>query len=449
MVNPQKKFALRSALTDKGVHEFECSDPRRTVAKILEADYVEIGKGTIHGRTATGVELRDPNALWDEALPPESLDDFLARFWIDMENKLPMWVEISAVPRGSATRTTMIWDQFQWGVPLEASVFVPEIPADYEVVEMPPRETSAPDPIPETEAEKAFVENTRTEPYLGDFDHLALSDVSGLMLLGVASDVARPQVRLLGINKIRSAHDKCVAGWPPYEQVRSQLEQELRAQLDIDTSNVDHLVATGIALRNRFWVTGGCLNDSAYPYIYAARLLDEMAHAKVPEGSAVIDQLLESIMAYEVLYYWSDPAPTKRQRNPIYGGLVADLLYQQFELVKARVIRGQTPTWKDFVRCCDCITTSRVREDNAMSLEVTRWLIDQTSKAGWTYYLDRLKHGERKLMAGERAGAPVTFVGGIGDVRLDRYSRRLQSFQGPAEFRAVRQPTHLERLGRG
>ena len=442
------KWCCRGTLSDKDVHEFERSDPKRIVAKILEAKYAEIGKDTIDGRAVTGVELRDPSVLANEDCRWGPLDDFSARFWIDMQNKLPVWVEISAVAKGSPTRTTAIWDQFQWGVPLEASVFVPEIPGDYEVADMPHREDPVPDPTPNTEAEKAFVENTRAEPYLGDFDHLALPDVSDLKLLGVVPDTPRPPVRLLGFNAIMSVHDACVAGWPRYEQVQAQLRQELQDQLDIEAFDVNHLVATGIALRNLFWEIGGCLNDNAYPYIYAARLLDETAHAKATDNSAVIDQLLESIVATEVLYYWSDPAPVKPQRNPVYGGLIADLLYRQFELVKARTAQGHTPTWKDFVRCGDCITASRLRKDNAMSLEVTRFLIAHTEKGGWTYYLERLRRNEQSLAADKRGRAPVTFVGGIGDVGLAQYTRRLWSFQGPQEFRATRQPNHLEALDR-
>ena len=59
----------------------------------------------------------------------------------------------------------------------------------------------------------------------------------------------------------------------------------------------------------------------AYPYIYAARLVDEIAHEKAPDNPAVTDQLIESIGAYEVLYYWQRPAArTRLKRNPIYRG---------------------------------------------------------------------------------------------------------------------------------
>ena len=444
--SPRDKTCRRSALEEEGIREFEYYDPKRIVAKILGADYIEIGRDIIDDKPVTGVELRGPNVLADEEHPMPPLDDFSARFWIETQTQLPVWVEMSIVLKGSATRMTMIWDQFQWGVPLDASLFKPDIPADYEVVDHTDHDRSFMDSAPKTDAEKAFADNTVAEPYLGDFDHLPLPDVSGLALLGIDPNVPKPQVRLLGETEVRLAHDACVAKWPRYEQVQAQLHQELQDKLGIDAMNVNQLVTTGIALRNRFWELGGCLSDIAYPYAYAARLLDEVAYERAPENSAVIDQLIESIMAYEVLYYWEDPAPDQPKRNPIYAGLLADLRNQQFALLKGKMSQGHVPTWKDFVRCCDLITLSRARKDDATALEAIRLLIDRAETAGWTYYLDRLERDEQSLAAGEGYRAPVTFMGGLGDVYLDQYGRRLWSFQGPQEFRQSRLPTHLRHL---
>jgi hypothetical protein len=228
--------------------------------------------------------------------------------------------------------------------------------------------------------------------------------------------------------------------------VKAQLRQELQGKLAIDAMDVDALATTGIALRDLFWELGGCLSDTAYPYVYAARLLDEIAHEKAPDNPAVIDQLLESIGSYEVLYYADDPALDEPRRNPIYAGIVADLCYQQCNLLKARMTGDYTPTWKDFVRCSNVMTASRIRKDQATNLEVILLLIEQAPKAGWTSYLDDLQRGEQKLLAGEVYKGPVAFMGGIGDIHLEQYARRLWSFQGPQEFRQSRLPTHLRHL---
>ena len=443
------KLCCRGLIDDEGIREFHMHDPRRVVEKILTGDYQEIGTDVIEGKAVRGVELRDPSFLIEEGqkVPPQEdlPEDFAARFWIDVQTQLPVRMEISFVLKGSPARTTQILDQFEWGVPLEENLFAPEIPADYEVHDHEPSH-KAPDSRPKTPAEEAFAQQTLADPYLGDFDHLPVPDISSLSLLGVDPNAPRPQVRLLGETRIKVAQDECVAKWPRYEQVRDQLEQELQAKLNINVMDVNGLATTGIALRSRFWELGGCLSDAAYPYIYGARLVEEIAHQRQPENAAVIDQVMESIMAYQVSYYWEDPEPAEPKRNPLYAGLLADLRGRQCRLLQARISRGQVPTWKDFVRCCDFIALVWMRGDTPACLEVTRLLIDQAERVGWTFYLDGLKHGEQQLVAGERYRGAITFTAPILDVSQARYGRRLWSFQGPQEHRRGRLPMHLKHL---
>ena len=338
-------------------------------------------------------------------------------------------MELSFVPKDSAQRTTMIWDQFEWGVPLEASLFEPEIPADAEVVD---DDGKVPDSTPMTDVAEAFAQQTQAEPFLGEFDRLPLPDVSGLTLLGVDTSAPKPQVRLLGSDEIRVAQDACVAKWPPYEQVQAQLRQELQAKLDINAKDVDGLMTTGIALRNRFWEMGGTLSDMAYPYIYAARLADEIAHEKAPDNPAVTDQLVESIMAYEVMYYWQLPQTDgPSRRNPVYRGLIADLRRQQYEQIKTRVGEGYTPTWRDFVRCCD-FAYLWSRTDRDAALEVTRLLIDLAPKTGWTFYLDDLRRQRkacrrRELLRDPRSLAAIRACTSINTVAACGPSRARRS----------------------
>jgi hypothetical protein len=438
-------LCLRYPVSEEGVREFHAEAPRHTLAKILAGTYVEIGTDVIEGKAVRGVELRDPSYLVGEG--PEKrpigdfVEDFAARCWIDVQTELPVWMEISFVPKGSTVRTTTIWDQFEWGVPLEESLFEPEIPADREVHDHDPSQKT-PETKPRTPAEEAFAQQTLAEPYLGDFDRLPLPDICGLSLLGTDPNAPKPNVRLSGDTKIKVAMDECVAKWPRYEQVEDRLQQELQARLDIDALDVNRLVTTGIALRNRFWELGGCLSESAYPYIYAARLLHEIAHQREPENQAIVDQLVESIMTYEVFYY-EDPESEERRRNPLYTGLLADLRNEQYRLLKAKVSQGYVPTWKDFVRCCDLIMLSHWRKDDALASEVARLLVEQAPKAGWTYdyYFDRLQR-----CADQAAGPPVTFVYAPIDVAHAPYARRLWSFQGPPEYRHHLLPAHLKYL---
>jgi len=207
------------------------------------------------------------------------------------------------------------------------------------------------------------------------------------------------------------------------DYVEDTLQEELQGKLDLEARDANGLMTAGIALRNRFWELGGGLSEATYPYIYAARLAAEMAHQHQPENSAIIDQLAESIMAYEVLHYVGEPAPPgKAQKNPLYAGLLADLRGRQYQLLQAGLSRGATPTWKDFVRCCDFIHLALLREDAATCLEVTRLLIAQAEKAGWTFYLEGLQRGEQRLVAGGRYRGEITFTTPMRDVSLAQYA---------------------------
>jgi hypothetical protein len=442
----RNKVCFRGPVSDETIREMHTKDPRRIVAKILAGKYVELGTDVIEGKAVRGVELRDPTFLFEEGqkMPPawEFPEDFAARFWIDVQTQLPVWMEVSIVLKGSPVRMTHILDQFEWGVPLEEGLFEPEIPADYEVHDHEPGR-KPPETKPRTPAEEAFAQQTLTEPYLGDFDHLPLPDVCGLSLLGIDPNVPKPPVRLVSDTRIKVAMDECVAKWPRYEHVKGRLQEELQAGLDIDALEVNRLVTTGIALRNRFWELGSCLSDIAYPCVYAARLLHEIAHQREPENEAIIDQLVESIMSYAVFYYEEDPEPEQRKKNPLYTGLLTDLRGEQYRLLKTKVSQGHVPTWKDFVRCCDFIMLCRWRKDDALTMEVARLLVEQAPKAGWTHdlYLDRLKR-----CAEEAAGPPATFVYAPIDVVFAPYDRRLRSFQGPQEYRHTLLPAHLRYL---
>lgn len=443
------KIYRRAPLTESQIREFHDNHPKRIVTKILEGHYTKLGEDVIGGKRVMGVELRDPKVLFDDdnhELPP--LDDFVAQFWIDTETELPVWVEISLVVPGSSKRQTTIWDQFQWGVPLEASLFKPEIPADYEVVDHTDRDRSFMDSAPKTRTAEAFAENTQAEPYLSDFDHLEVPDLGNLTLLGLDTSMPQPELRLRNHEDVWQTQDAFMAKWPRYEDVRDQLAQELQAELGVEQMTVEELVGLGIPLRERFWQLRGCLSEVSYPYAYAARIVTEMAHEQVPDDPTVADQLVESIMTCEVSTTY-DPDPNERIKDPVYPGLLTELRSQQFEQLKVKVAQGYVPTWKDYVRLHDLVMllSSNCRDFEG-ALQVTRWMIDQAQTAGWTYYVETGLHKmEQAYAAGEGyRTALFMYDPEVPYPERYRYSRRLFSFQGPRQRTQKLLPVHLRHL---
>ncbi len=278
---------MRRPMDEAQIRELNEKHPQRMVAKILQTPSVELGEQIYEGKHAAGVELRDPAAFYDGSNAP-GMDDFSARVWVDVETRLPVLVDVSYVATGSSKRTSVVLDEFQWGVPLDAGLFEPNIPANF-VLDM--GENRRPDSTPQTQSAEQFAANTQAEPYLGDFDHLRLPDLSELVLLGVDANVPPANVRVASANEIWMLQDTFMATWPPFEEVRERLRHELQEKLNIDQLNVDELIAAGIALRERFWDAVGCFSETSYPYAYAARIVTEMAHEKDPRNLAVTDQL--------------------------------------------------------------------------------------------------------------------------------------------------------------
>jgi len=435
----------RQAITESQIrkfHEDHPKHPSNMIRKILEGDHAELGEDVIHGRSVRGIEVRDPGTLYDGPTP--SFDDFTAQFWIDVETELPVWVEVSVVPEGSAERHTTIVDQFEWGTPLEASLFEPNIPAGFKPEEPTDFYT---DSAPKTDAAEVFAANTQSEPYLSDFDHLVLPDVSGVILLDADPQARQAELRLRNHDEIWQAQDAFIADWPRYEDVEEQLAGQLQAQLGIEQMTVEERVGLGIAMRERFWELRGCMSDNAYPYGYAARLVTKMAHEQAPDDSAIADQYVESVMTAEVTATREEDDHA-RVWNPVYVGLLTDLRMQQFEQLQTRVSQGHVPTWKDYVRTYDLIILlNSYGQDYEGALAKTRWLIAQAESAGWTYYVDRwLVKMEQAFAVGEGYRSGLFMYGPDTFPEEFRYARRLFSFQGPGHRHATLLPVHLRHL---
>ncbi len=418
------------------------SDPRRMIVQVLEGPYAPLGRTEIAGRIAEGVQTDDPN-LFSWYVPKEA-ERFTAQVWTDVETELPVWVEIGFTSEGSELQTTVVIDRFQWDVTLDPDLFEPEVPADFafDYTDKP-----RPDSVPRTDQAEAFAENTQSEPYLSDFDHVPLLDVNELTLLGVAPRATKPALRVTSADELWEAQDQSMAAWPPYDQVKETLHQELVEQLAVNQLGVENLIAAGIALRERFWAVGGCLSEISYPYAYAGRMVTEMAHERVPENMAVTDQLVESIMTTEVGWI-HHVDPNERINNRTYPGLLTELRMQQFEQIQGMVAQGHVPTWKDYVRVSDLILllSARWSRDYDGAVEPTRWLIAQTETAGWTYYLATLTKMEQAYASGE-GYVPGLFLDPIEAFPEEyRYARRLFSFQGPRERSSQLLPMHLRHL---
>jgi len=252
------------------------------------------------------------------------------------------------------------------------------------------------------------------------------------------------ETRLSEYEEIWKGQDDNMRQWPAYDEVYDELIENLRVSLDIDQLTTEELVALGISLREQFWKLNGCLSPISYLYAYSARIVTELAHEKAPEDTAVIDQFIESVITFELIYQYQ-PDSDEKTVSPLYGQLVLDLRVLQFEKIKQQVSEGQGPTWRDFVRIYDLamLLGSRAK-DYTPATAVTQWMIQQAPTAGWIYYLDILNKMDKAYNASQGLGANI-FVGrGAHTFPEDfRFSRRSFSYQGPKKRQQKLMPIHM------
>ncbi len=103
-------------------------DPKAWVQTFLSCKYTKLGHKTIEGIVCEGIETTDL-ALNPEAVKHLQIDRLVARLWVSVETGYPVLLESEFTGKYSGES---IMDQFQWDVELDASIFEPSIPPDYE-----------------------------------------------------------------------------------------------------------------------------------------------------------------------------------------------------------------------------------------------------------------------------------------------------------------------------
>jgi outer membrane lipoprotein-sorting protein len=392
---------------------------REMVKSLLSNDYVELGRDTIDGVHVEGVELSG------QKISGPRLDDAVTRLWVDVETGLPVRIELEGLTHGTSTNVMIVQDEFQWNVELLAGDFEPIIPPDYSVVE---RELPS-----EPKPEESLTAKEKNQ-------ELNLPDLGDLNLLGLDVDEPDITVPLVGMIEIWRAQDEIVSTWLDYSDVREQLYEELLEKLDPSNLSDEQLLATVVALREKFWETGGCLSKKSYPYGYAARLLLESAHIGNPEDMTVTDELVETIMSVELAWKYEENSDEKI-RNIALRETLMELRMAQFEQIKRELEEGRSPIWEDFVRVNDLAILLGIAGDFESAQDVVEWLIQEAERGGWAAYMEPIENMQRHFNEGEGFNYNISVARKVDFPEGFRYGRRLPSFKGPKKRGTV--PIHL------
>jgi hypothetical protein len=100
------------------------NDPRSWLKGILSDRYTKLGRTTINGKAAEGVECKTGGV---------ASQDVIMRLWVDIQTNLPVRIEHEELHmfEGQMRPQKWVMENFEWDAQLDESVFEPNIPADY------------------------------------------------------------------------------------------------------------------------------------------------------------------------------------------------------------------------------------------------------------------------------------------------------------------------------
>ena len=105
------------------------ASPKRWITEFLSRDHRKLGQKTIDGVLCEGLETTDTTF----GVFTFEVESLLARVWVSVETGYPVMLEGEVTGGGDKKiHIKGVLDQFQWDVELDAGVFEPNIPPDYE-----------------------------------------------------------------------------------------------------------------------------------------------------------------------------------------------------------------------------------------------------------------------------------------------------------------------------
>ncbi len=123
-VRPDRNQYARTDLSEGEADWGSQNDPRSWLKGILSGKYAELGRTTINGKAAEGVECK---------LGEVAGQDIIMRLWVDVQTNLPVRIEHEGLHMFEGQMRPERWamENFEWDAQLDESLFEPNIPADY------------------------------------------------------------------------------------------------------------------------------------------------------------------------------------------------------------------------------------------------------------------------------------------------------------------------------
>jgi len=131
-VMPNEKKYRRVSTTEEHMRKIhDQANPRGMIKEFMSFKHTELGREIIDGVEAEGIEVNDPEFLTSTS-PFESA---VGRLWVDVKTNLPVRTEIEGISGNGSIETKIVAYDFDWDAEPEPSVFEPNIPDDYTLLE--------------------------------------------------------------------------------------------------------------------------------------------------------------------------------------------------------------------------------------------------------------------------------------------------------------------------
>lgn len=135
---PHQKKYLRIEIGPEQMDDMgqEKGDPVTILKAMLEHDYTELGRKTVDGIPAWGIEVSDPKlgAKMGGLISGGMFDEMTVQLWVDEAQELPIKITAQGSSDDGKTSVDLVIGYFYWDVDIDPALLTPEIPEDYELL---------------------------------------------------------------------------------------------------------------------------------------------------------------------------------------------------------------------------------------------------------------------------------------------------------------------------
>ena len=128
----EKKYRSVSTPEEHIRKTHEQVNPVGMIKEFMSFEHTELGREIIDGVEVEGIEVNDPGFL---TILTSAFESAVGRLWVNVETNLPVRTEIVGVSGDGSIEVKIVAYDFDWEAEPGPSVFEPDIPDDYTLLE--------------------------------------------------------------------------------------------------------------------------------------------------------------------------------------------------------------------------------------------------------------------------------------------------------------------------